>query len=869
MESVGEKADLSTGEQPSPAMDSSTQTHPPSPQTLSGHSPRSIKSESHANTKRDFESAFPDLSPDRTIKRSRSHSDSLSYPSASANTVDYNDTTLDGTVNYDDTVADDNVATTTGNKSCEMAQASPQSPLRSALHLACLQGAPVTETNTVESDGTADLDHNERTCKHSLGEIRRHLEIIKQSFHDGNIDLNTAKTLIDDINSLVASNFLTMHAEIARMTRIVLQPDGVLASPTTHESDETAPQQAASSPLSSPISLLSFPGSASAISSPVISTEFKNKASQTEPDIIPHASAAVDDDHHSFSDNQLWERELELIRRPQPLKTGACITVNVPLREVISHLAPAAQSVKTSTFNSINHSTSQVYKDDDVISVSDASEGGGEGGPTRASQLVGGGSIIYGMNGAEFISSDEGEREETETFIGNQDPEHRYQFNKYEGTGDDLPDYEDYEINEDTNGEATGYNQYNSRFMTPNRPSYNDNHVHSNYSYHNNEIEDSRFVEDFVIEPSRSRDRGRINDSRKHTTVDRERSRSPGYQRTRSVEETPYRESRYRSYYRYGREGEMDGPSDESFSSTYVNHESSHGAKHDIQEKYERGRTPWRRHMNTYKHRNRRYMREEPEDPSFYGYGPSSLTAQVQKTLRYQDRFTEVGEVPGPKSSLRLKLDDYVRDTGINQEIGGLERRIKHVIDETFYSGETLDEEQAWQRSWAKDTTKLYKGFPLVENIEFVAADNNAKPDGDCYWRALAYSLHGNPIRWDIIKAEHLTYLQHVLSDKTHPRHELYAKLNSQFFESHGPATSKFKANLWQLLHMPHAWTPGVMQQITADLYNIHLVTFTYKSHQNMCSEVSVRGAYNSRHVFMLFIDGNHFQPLTVNQYLS
>jgi hypothetical protein len=112
---------------------------------------------------------------------------------------------------------------------------------------------------------------------------------------------------------------------------------------------------------------------------------------------------------------------------------------------------------------------------------------------------------------------------------------------------------------------------------------------------------------------------------------------------------------------------------------------------------------------------------------------------------------------------------------------------------------------------------------------------------------ALAYSLQANPARWDLIKAEHLEYLQFVLNDKTHPRHELYAKqLNTQFFESNGPEASNFKANLWQLLHMPHAWTPGVMQQVTADLYNIHLVTFSYDADKNMCSEVNVRGASHS-----------------------
>ncbi|ORY65504.1 uncharacterized protein BCR38DRAFT_432964 [Pseudomassariella vexata] len=113
-----------------------------------------------------------------------------------------------------------------------------------------------------------------------------------------------------------------------------------------------------------------------------------------------------------------------------------------------------------------------------------------------------------------------------------------------------------------------------------------------------------------------------------------------------------------------------------------------------------------------------------------------------------------------------------------------------------------------------------------------------------------------------------------VLTRPQHPRYELYQTLNNRFFDTASPASEpdrgKFKANIWQMLLLAHTWTPGVMQQITADLYNICIITFSYKAdhlREFEVSEVSVRGTYNSRHIFLGFVNDNHFQPMTTNQY--
>ncbi|KAI3330838.1 hypothetical protein F4824DRAFT_477298, partial [Ustulina deusta] len=434
--------------------------------------------------------------------------------------------------------------------------------------------------------------------------------------------------------------------------------------------------------------------------------------------------------------------------------------------------------------------------------------------------------------------------------------------NENRGTVDDLADYEDDDIDENIRKEEVRYS--NKPTVSMGRYDGNDT---SDDGYDNaNDQTDRRDDCDLnyhdVMGRSRSEKRGRA--SYEHATTSygindagRARSRSPEYQRDRSSEKKPYRENRHyvRRY-----------TSNDSL--TCIRREKLYDAAHTDS-------PVGARRENSYNYAEQRYIRDEPENPCFYGYGASArLSREAEKVLRYQDRFSDVGEIPGPKSGLRLKLDDYVYDVGLGA--AGLERDIKRVTQETFYASETLNEEQALQQFWVNQSTKLYKGFPLVEEIGFVTVGNHVNPEGDCYWRALAYVLHGKPARWDMIKADHLVYIQHVLSDKTHPRHQLYAKLNTQFFETTGgvlkngqdATTPKFKANIWQLLHLPHSWTPGVMQQITADLYNIHLVTFTYDRAKNMCSEVSVRGAYNSRHVFMLFKNKCHFQPLTVNEYL-
>ncbi|CAJ2501868.1 Uu.00g047210.m01.CDS01 [Anthostomella pinea] len=264
------------------------------------------------------------------------------------------------------------------------------------------------------------------------------------------------------------------------------------------------------------------------------------------------------------------------------------------------------------------------------------------------------------------------------------------------------------------------------------------------------------------------------------------------------------------------------------------------------------------------------YPQYSRERPSFYGYAASSGSGhQTDHELRYQSRSQRVGCLPSPHGGLRLHLDDYLHDIDARTR-RDIRNSIGRILEETSWGGFIMDEDESFEREWLQDShSSIIEGFPLVEDIQFLVLGNHKKPDGDCYWRAVSYNIYGTDRHWDLVKAEHLAFMYQVLSHEGHPRHALYAeKLNSKFFSTASvTGLTPFKANLWQLLHMPHAWTPGIMEQITADLYNIFLVTFSYDSNKKECGEVCVRGAYNSRHIFMLYANDAHFQPMTPNDY--
>ncbi|KAI0863862.1 hypothetical protein F4860DRAFT_468013 [Xylaria cubensis] len=862
---AGDTDDIGCAAQLTATMDSSTQADQSSPQpfvdrlvwALMQASPQPVISESSVE-KRDFDSSFP-LSPSRDAKklcvRSPVHL-------ASDNS---NDDALDNSgIDIEDAVEDNE--TTTTHMPYEALQTSPAS----SPDPAPIQEAPAVEIDAPRIDVASQMDDIIKQLEDSSDTIRERIILVKylrQVVGDSHsisadevADLMTTNSSILSETDQMKCNMVKLYAMMISLYNIdVSQPN-----------PQPVPAPSAISSISEltpvPSELFTHPPSHRGSEAVASSPKFENRCTQTEEADTENDSVLSDARYNGLSDVELWERELESIRRLRPLFDGSYTTVNLPLRVSTSQLTPASRRIPDSVQRGLKNKFSFMpgskstpapalwfstiaggnrgSKGHDVISVHDTSDDEVEEIHACASRVGGG-----DFNMDQVQHAIRGEDEETNFH----DPRFRHEL-QLDGNNDAIdgfPNYGGHDMDEGIRGEVV---MHRNRPTVLARPDYDDSE--DGNSYHDEESDNSLFVTNESGESDGSENWDPLSTNVHGCTtvmdegnaVRRPRSRSPECQLARVVEKRPYREERH-------------------YHHEYKRHQSP---AQTCREKlvYVKGTSVFARNTNQYGQVKQRYMRDEPESSRFYGYSSTCSPRETDITLRYQDRFNNVGEIPGPKTSLRVDLDRYIKDTGINDDVLGMEQEIESVYEKTFYAGETLDEEQALRSSWANEPTMLYKGFPLVENIGFVAIGNHAKPAGDCYWRALAYILYGQPTRWDLIKADHQAYLRHVLGDKTHPRHELHSKLNTQFFESNGPRLGKFKANLWQLLHMPHSWTPGAMQQVTADLYNIHLVTFEYSKDRNLCSNVSVRGAYNSRHVFMLF-DGTHFQPLAVNEYLG
>ncbi|KAF3022029.1 hypothetical protein E8E14_012572 [Neopestalotiopsis sp. 37M] len=272
-------------------------------------------------------------------------------------------------------------------------------------------------------------------------------------------------------------------------------------------------------------------------------------------------------------------------------------------------------------------------------------------------------------------------------------------------------------------------------------------------------------------------------------------------------------------------------------------------------------------------------QKAQKEGPRFYGLTGQESVANTTSLLRFQNRSSNVGQVPNPQAGHRLDLDRFAAEGNI-KSIRNHEQAMQHMLGRVKGPLLAMDEEAAISIHWCPpdepDSYSVMKGFPLVEEVQFIVQHNQAKPAGDCYWRSVSFCLYGSGDHWDLVKADHLAYVKYVLCTPGHARHQLYAeKLNKKFFrtssaDSKNKILDPFQANMWQTLHMAHSWTPALMLQVTADLYNVCLIVFTRETDREgncVISETAVRGSYNSRHIFMQFVNGNHFMPMCPNEF--
>ncbi|EAA30514.1 hypothetical protein NCU02324 [Neurospora crassa OR74A] len=176
----------------------------------------------------------------------------------------------------------------------------------------------------------------------------------------------------------------------------------------------------------------------------------------------------------------------------------------------------------------------------------------------------------------------------------------------------------------------------------------------------------------------------------------------------------------------------------------------------------------------------------------------------------------------------------------------------------------------------------------MVEKVVFVmhpnrwhSEDRDGKhlEDGHCYWTSVALLIYGSASFWLLVKAEHLWYLESILNNPHHPRHDFYksmmeTKFNTKADGIRGQYTEiQGDFNLWEALHIPGLWVNHDPCYLTADLYKVFLVLYKYDSNVdvqfiNKVYDMKTFGAYNSRHVFLCYAHGNHYRPMLPNDYL-
>lgn len=272
------------------------------------------------------------------------------------------------------------------------------------------------------------------------------------------------------------------------------------------------------------------------------------------------------------------------------------------------------------------------------------------------------------------------------------------------------------------------------------------------------------------------------------------------------------------------------------------------------------------------------------DPPEFY-LGSSVTTTRANRLLRFQQRSISLGQYPSPQAGIRFDLDGLRRALAGQRAPAVLptEASVSDEFQRQAFRDETpLCFGQAVTNNWLREAGKLYRGFPMVDRTVFFAADNYAGLQSNCFFKAVAYQVYGSRTFDARVKAEHLQYFSDILKWPAHPRHDMYTRLNEWFYESHvsqsqggrgggggggGRGTIGLAANFYQLLTIPNCYTPMDMFKVTADLYNLFIVTWTLDDN-DVVTEMTTKGSYNARHIFMLF-SGNHFRSMAPNDHYA
>lgn len=238
----------------------------------------------------------------------------------------------------------------------------------------------------------------------------------------------------------------------------------------------------------------------------------------------------------------------------------------------------------------------------------------------------------------------------------------------------------------------------------------------------------------------------------------------------------------------------------------------------------------------------------------------------------------------GPLSDMRLDIPSIRQSIGFTKPFEEQFPDEIHTAISDFLSigyGYVTQESIFDTPDWVADVGKfegktvLLKGFPMAEDVTFLKHPNywqtveehgKVIEDGQCYWTALSLLLYGNAHAWLRVKAEHLSYLEKILMNPRHPRHEFYSRENKNMGQTYatGPAGPQSywsgQVNLWERLQIPGCWANEDLCQLTADVYSVFLVLYKYDTSnaanpqwKGKVYDMKTFGAYNNRHIFLCF----------------
>ncbi|KAL1842263.1 hypothetical protein VTJ49DRAFT_5648 [Mycothermus thermophilus] len=247
--------------------------------------------------------------------------------------------------------------------------------------------------------------------------------------------------------------------------------------------------------------------------------------------------------------------------------------------------------------------------------------------------------------------------------------------------------------------------------------------------------------------------------------------------------------------------------------------------------------------------------------------------------------------VTGPSAGLRQELQKVRRTLGYTDAVDHyFAEEIHEALKHEYKDQEEILHQPEWRdyvrSKHGRDSTTLVKGFPMVEDVVFLKHRNHWSgrqvkgikiEDGQCYWLSIALLIYGTPRAWLRVKAEHLSYLERALLDKDHPRYDFYNReLQSKPQTKATSKDGRWKGpvDLWEMLQLPGCWVNEDVGFLTADVYGVFLVLYKYSSDKKpewkeKVYDMKTFGSFNARHIFLCYINGNHYQPMVPNDYYA